>query len=97
MARKRVKVLNGKVIKADSSVQSVAPEDRQRMIAEAAYYRALQRGFSEGDPVDDWLQAEQEINNALPNPLNRNSPRTNSTKQTQHHHDRESQQPRRSR
>ena len=35
--------------------------DRQRMIAEAAYYRALARGFEGGDPVDDWLIAEQDI------------------------------------
>jgi hypothetical protein len=28
----------------------LAPEERQRMIAEAAYFRALQRGFG-GDPV----------------------------------------------
>lgn len=42
------------------------PEDRTRMIAEAAYYRALRRGFEGGDPVDDWLAAEREINQALP-------------------------------
>lgn len=35
------------------------------MIAEAAYYRALRRGFNGGDPVDDWLDAEQEIDRAL--------------------------------
>ena len=68
MIKKRLKVLIGNVIKAGSPAQSVTPEDRQLMIAEAAYYRALQRGFSGGDPVDDWLQAEQEINNELPNP-----------------------------
>lgn len=43
-------------------------EQRQRMIAEAAYYRALRRGFTDGDPVDDWLAAEREINRILPNP-----------------------------
>lgn len=37
------------------------------MVAEAAYYRALARGFQGGDPVDDWLMAEQEISRALPN------------------------------
>ena len=36
-------------------------EERTRMIAEAAYYRALQRGFQGGDPVDDWLEAEREL------------------------------------
>ena len=44
-----------------SSTQIPAPEDYQRRVAEAAYYRALERGFQGGDPVDDWLQAEQEI------------------------------------
>jgi hypothetical protein len=31
------------------------------MIAEAAYFRAERRGFQRGDPLDDWLQAEAEI------------------------------------
>ncbi|HJQ62519.1 MAG TPA: DUF2934 domain-containing protein [Burkholderiales bacterium] len=31
------------------------------MIAEAAYYRAQQRGFSAGGEVDDWLAAEREV------------------------------------
>ena len=31
------------------------------MIAEAAYYHALERGPENGDPVRDWLAAEQEI------------------------------------
>lgn len=34
---------------------------RQAMIAEAAYYKALDRGFSAGCEMQDWLQAEQEI------------------------------------
>ena len=38
----------------------VAPEERRRMIAEAAYYRAKSRGFR-GDPIGDWLAAEAEI------------------------------------
>ena len=42
----------------------VSPEERQRMIAEAAYFRALQRGFG-GDPVADWLAAEREIDERL--------------------------------
>ncbi|PWU19236.1 MAG: hypothetical protein C5B48_13820 [Candidatus Rokuibacteriota bacterium] len=40
---------------------SVAPQERHQMIAEAAYYRAQQRGFSGGDPVQDWLEAEAEV------------------------------------
>jgi hypothetical protein len=36
-------------------------DQRQRMIAEAAYFRAEHRGFQGGDPLKDWLQAEAEI------------------------------------
>ena len=36
-------------------------EERLHMISEAAYYRALGRDFDGGDPVDDWLTAEAEI------------------------------------
>jgi hypothetical protein len=39
--------------------------ERQRWIAEAAYYRAEHRGFSGGDPVEDWLAAEAEIDQKL--------------------------------
>lgn len=35
------------------------------MIAEAAYLRAERRGFSLGDPLDDWLAAEREIDTLL--------------------------------
>ena len=31
------------------------------MIAEAAYFVAERRGFAPGYAMDDWLQAEQEI------------------------------------
>jgi hypothetical protein len=41
-------------------------EERNQMIAEAAYFRALARGFQGGDPVDDWLAAEAEVNRLLP-------------------------------
>jgi hypothetical protein len=30
-------------------------------IAEAAYHRFLQRGGSDGDPFNDWLEAEREL------------------------------------
>ena len=35
--------------------------ERRRLIAEAAYYRALRRGFANGSPESDWLEAEAEI------------------------------------
>lgn len=44
---------------------SISGEERQRMIGEAAYYRAEQRGFIGGDPLQDWLAAEAEIDRQL--------------------------------
>lgn len=38
-----------------------SPTQREHMIAEAAYFRAERRGFQGGDPLDDWLQAEAEV------------------------------------
>lgn len=43
----------------------VLSEERYRLIAEAAYFRAEARGFQGGDPVADWLEAEAEINRKL--------------------------------
>jgi hypothetical protein len=40
---------------------SVTEESHYSMVAEAAYYRALQRGFQGGSPEDDWYAAEAEI------------------------------------
>ena len=37
----------------------------QTMIATAAYYRAQKRDFMEGFEQEDWLMAEQEINQLL--------------------------------
>jgi hypothetical protein len=47
---------------------TVTEEERRHMIEEAAYFRALQRGFAGGDPIEDWLEAEREINRLLPSP-----------------------------
>ena len=35
--------------------------DYERMIAEAAYYRAERRGFEPGHELEDWFAAEAEI------------------------------------
>jgi len=48
-----------------SKVSSITPEQRECMIAEAAYYRAEHRGFQSGDPQQDWLEAEAEIDQML--------------------------------
>jgi len=46
-------------------IEPVTEEQRRRMIAEAAYYRAEKRGFSGGSSVDDWIAAESEIDAKL--------------------------------
>ena len=42
-----------------------AADERIRLIAEAAYYRAEARGFTPGGEVEDWLQAETEVNKSI--------------------------------
>ena len=37
------------------------PDLRHRMISEAAYYLYQQRGYADGYELDDWLQAEAQI------------------------------------
>lgn len=46
------------------AASGVDVEQRQRMIAEAAYFLAEHRGFG-GDPLQDWLTAEAEIDSWL--------------------------------
>lgn len=41
---------------------------RRQRIERAAYYRAEKRGFSGGDPVKDWLEAEREIDTLFQQP-----------------------------
>jgi hypothetical protein len=44
---------------------NINPEERYRMIAVAAYYRAEKRGFIGGDPSQDWVEAEAEVNQLI--------------------------------
>lgn len=39
----------------------IPPSERERMIAEAAYYHAEKRNFEAGCEIEDWLAAEREI------------------------------------
>ena len=58
------------VSKSVAKLRSVPPKqaqsltnrlDRQQLIDFAAYYRAVRRGFDGGYEVQDWLEAEAEI------------------------------------
>ncbi len=43
----------------------VTPEERYQLIAAAAYRRAEQRDFAPGRELDDWLEAEAEVDQKL--------------------------------
>jgi len=51
--------------KSASVSGAVTPEQRYRMICDAAYFRAEQRGFIGGNPEQDWRDAENEIDQKL--------------------------------
>lgn len=46
---------------------NATPEERLHMIQEAAYYRAEKRNFAPGHEIDDWKDAEREIDELLTN------------------------------
>ncbi len=45
--------------------EASAAASRREMIATAAYFRAERRGFQGGDPAEDWLQAEADVDRLL--------------------------------
>jgi len=47
------------------AVRTIESGVREIMIAEAAYYIAERRGFEPGAELDDWLEAENEIDRLL--------------------------------
>ncbi len=49
---------------AEAAKAEARPE-RQRMISEAAYFRAERRGFAPGGDVEDWLAAEADIDREM--------------------------------
>lgn len=48
-----------------TTAAGIDPEQRHRMIEEAAYFLAEHRGFAGGDPLQDWLLAEAEVDTVL--------------------------------
>lgn len=49
----------------DRAPMVVSVEERDQMIAVAAYYLAEQRGFAPEGATGDWLQAERQIDRML--------------------------------
>jgi hypothetical protein len=46
--------------------RSLSDDERRRMVAEAAYFRALARGFQGGSAEEDWHAATREVERAHP-------------------------------
>jgi hypothetical protein len=46
----------------------ISADEVRKLISEAAYYRAKQRGFQPGHELDDWIQAEAEVTRRLNSP-----------------------------
>ncbi len=59
----------------EPTTQTASPEQRTAMIQMAAYLRAERRGFQGGDPAQDWLEAEREVD-AILRPQTRRTPTT---------------------
>lgn len=53
---------NGNPEKSESIVGKLTAEARQKLIQEAAYWRAQARNFEGDAELDDWLAAEAEMN-----------------------------------
>jgi hypothetical protein len=53
--------------KTKLAVKSDEPKDSKRftLIQQTAYYIAEKRGFTGGDPEQDWLQAEKQVDEML--------------------------------
>lgn len=68
----RARKAAGERVQSDRSVESAGgdmkdPELRRRLISEAAYHRYAERGYADGHDLDDWLQAEAAVDDALVN------------------------------
>jgi hypothetical protein len=56
---------------AEGAHDAIDSDLRQRMISETAFRRYVERGYLDGYDVEDWLQAEAEVDHLLLNPGSR--------------------------
>ncbi|MGI9341842.1 MAG: DUF2934 domain-containing protein [Gammaproteobacteria bacterium] len=50
-----------KITVAKTRLTATTPEARHQLIAQSAFFKAERRGFEGGDPIEDWLEAEREV------------------------------------
>jgi hypothetical protein len=58
-------LLDSAVPEDGSEPHAMTEEIRQQMIAEAAYYRAEARDFAPGYELEDWLEAQDDVDRSL--------------------------------
>jgi hypothetical protein len=51
--------------KSQTSSINITSEERWKMIAITAYHKAEKRGFAPGNELQDWTEAEQEVDELL--------------------------------
>ncbi len=56
-----VKSKQGKVENSPIPGPGISAEERERFVAQAAYFRAEKRGFAPGCELQDWVEAEAEV------------------------------------
>lgn len=61
MHKKHLSSSSSNQVRNTNSITPINQEERRRMVAEAAYFRAEHRAFKNDDINDDWYQAEAEI------------------------------------
>ena len=54
-----------KKVTASTTANAMEETNMREMVAREAYLRAEKRGFNGGDPVQDWLEAEKDVNAML--------------------------------
>ncbi len=62
---KKAATAKPKVSKAAKPTLTVNQEQRARYVEVAAFYIAERRGFTAGNPTDDWLAAEAEVDRLI--------------------------------
>ena len=68
LVKKVVKKTTKKTTKTsgtDASLLKISPEERWKMIAVAAYHKAEKRGFAAGGDMQDWDEAEKEVDKLI--------------------------------
>ena len=64
---------------AERAQDAMDPDLRHRMISEAAYLRYVERGYADGYDIDDWLQAEADVDHVLLTPARAEARQLSST------------------